>query len=233
MKTVGLIGGVTWHSTLNYYQNINEQVNQRLGGLHSAKCFIHSIDFQPMDDLQVNNDWDTIATWLSSIAKKLEQAGSEGIAICANTLHKVAAHIESVVSIPVIHIADAVGKGIKQQGLDTVGLLGTRFTMKEPFYKNRLWEKFQVQVITPNEEDMHVVDEVIFKELSIGSITPSSKENYLRIIKDLEQKGAQGVILGCTEIPLLIKPEDTPVRLFNPNILHAEAIVDFMLSKTE
>ena len=228
MKTIGLIGGVTWHSTLLYYRIINESVNRRLGGLHSSRCIIYSIDF---DDMAGKNEgrWDVISKDFIDIAGKLEAGGVDFLIICANTIHKIYDKIQNSVGIPVLHIVDCTGEKIVEKGFSRVGLLGTKYTMGENFYKDRLKEKFGVDVVVPEGDDFNFVHDVIIKDLTIGLIKKSSKQRYIDIIDGLVDKGAEGVILGCTEIPLLINEGDVDVPVFDTTGIHAEAAVDFAL----
>ncbi|MHA1673770.1 MAG: aspartate/glutamate racemase family protein [Promethearchaeota archaeon] len=222
MKTIGLLGGMSWESSLEYYRIINELIQAKLGGLHSAQCVIYSVDFDPFEKWMQQGNWDRIGIELTELAKKVEKAGADVLIICTNTMHKLVPVIESHISIPILHIADAAAKPIKAQGLTKVGLLGTRFTMEEDFYSGRLKEKHGIDVIIPSSDDRNEIDQIIFEELVKGILTQESRDIYLRIIQDLQQKGAQGVILGCTEIPLLIKQADSPIPVFDTTQLHAE-----------
>ncbi len=222
MKTIGLLGGMSWESTVLYYQLLNEGVRERIGGLHSAKILLHSVDFAEIEQFQVNNQWIEAGEQLAAAALGLEQVGADMILLCTNLMHKVAPIIESQITIPLLHIADAAGSAIKSQGLKKVGLLGTRYTMEEDFYRQRLKDKFDLDVVIPTAEDREYVHQVIFSELCQGEFTTESRQNYLAIIDKLRQQGAQGVILGCTEIPLLIHQDDTDLPLFNTAALHAQ-----------
>jgi aspartate racemase len=230
MKVIGLLGGMTWHSSIEYYRIINQLIAERLGGYHSGHLILYSFDFAPIDSAQYENRWDDAAKMLTDAAKSLKQAGADFLIICANTMHKVADEVEKGSGIPLIHIANATGEAIKNQGLKRIGLLGTIFTMKEDFYKLRLRDNFALEVITPEEKDLNTIDDIIRDELGQGLIKESSKQIYIDIIHKLMDKGAEGIILGCTEIPLLIKPEDVNVPLFNTTQLHAEAAVNMALS---
>ena len=223
MKTIGLLGGMSWESTELYYRHINEGVRERLGGLHSAKILMHSVDFAEIAQFQVAGQWQQAGETLASAAKGLQQAGADMILICTNLMHKVAPQIEQSLNVPLIHIADAAGRAIKTQGLNRVGLLGARYTMEEGFYRERLAEKFGLEVIIPETEERAEVQRVIFEELCRGIFTDASRQRYLEIIESMRAKGAEGVILGCTEIPLLVRPENTDLPLFNTAVLHAEA----------
>ena len=228
MKIIGLIGGTTWVSTQEYYRIINETVNKKLGKSHSARCILYSVDFEETIIKQMNN-WDKLANDLVIIAKKLEKSGADVVLICANTLHKVFEDIEKNISIPVIHIADVTGKKIVQKGIKKVGLLGTKITMREKFYKDRLKSKFDVDTIVPEKDDIDFIHHVIIDEIAHEKYKKSSKKKYIKIIDDLVLKGAEGIILGCTEIPLLISQKDIDVPVFDTTSIHAKAAVDYIL----
>ncbi|WP_415887821.1 aspartate/glutamate racemase family protein [Neptuniibacter sp. QD37_6] len=200
MKTIGLLGGMSWESTQGYYRSINEGVKSRLGGLHSAHIAMYSVDFDPIEKLQHQGNWAGTAAILSQAAKNIQAAGADFLLICTNTMHKVAPQIEAAINIPLLHIADATAKELIKQNIKTVGLLGTTFTMEQGFYKDRLTEKFGLSVVVPNEADRAVVHEVIYQELCLGQINPNSKAEYLRIIQTLADQGVGAVILGCTEL---------------------------------
>lgn len=229
MKKIGLIGGMSFESSLDYYKIINETAQLKLGGLHSAECLMYSVDFEKIEVLQHENKWEELTDIMVSIAKKLKDAGADFIVICTNTMHKMAHAIESRVGIKVLHIAEATGEKVIGKGLKKVALLGTIFTMKQDFYKKVLKEKFNIDVIIPNEADSEIVHEIIYTELCKGIINESSKEKYKKIIKNLELNGAEGVILGCTEIPLLIKQEDVDIPVFDTTTIHAISAVEFAL----
>jgi amino-acid racemase len=229
MKTIGLIGGMSWESSLEYYRIINEIVKARLGGFHSAKSVLYSVDFAEIETLQHQGKWPETAQILSRAARSLEAAGADFIVLCTNTMHKVAAEIESAVRIPLLHIADATAKKISSRGLKRIGLLGTRFTMEEDFYKGRLTQKYGLEVLVPNPPDREVIHRVIYQELVFGRIDPSSRRQFVAIIERLAGAGAEGVILGCTEIGLLVKDEDSPLPLFDTTRIHAEAAADLAL----
>ncbi|GAP13079.1 aspartate racemase [Longilinea arvoryzae] len=231
MRTIGLIGGMTWESSVEYYRILNERVAQRLGGLHSAKCVMVSIDFAPLEMQQERGEWDEAGRELAKAARQLEHAGAECVLICANTMHKVMDAVQSAVSIPLLHIADATAARVKAAGLNTIALMGTKYTMEEGFYKDRLSQRFGLRVITPTAADREIIHRVIYQELGFGILRPESKAAYLRIIDDLVAQGAQGVILGCTEIGLLVKQEDHPAPLFDTTRIHAEAAVDWALQE--
>lgn len=230
MKTLGLIGGMSWESTVPYYRTINEYVKNRLGGLHSAKIILHSVDFHDIAQLQEQGDWRQAARLLSDIAIGLGKAGAQAIVICTNTLHKVADNIESASRLPLLHIADATGESLFQQGMKKVGLLGTRYTMEQDFYRRRIHERYGIEVIIPDQAGRERVNRVIYEELCQGIIDAGSRQSYREIIRQLEQQGAEGIILGCTEIPLLLSSDDADVPLFDTSFLHATAAAKFALS---
>ena len=221
MKTIGLIGGMSWESTVTYYQIINETIKNRLGGLHSAKCILYSVDFDEIEKYQTRGEWDKSADVLSEAAQALERAGADYIVICTNTMHKVVPEIGRRIHIPILHIADMTAVQLKKQGIRKVGLLGTKYTMQQDFYKNILIKQ-GVEVIVPNDDDVDVVNRVIYDELCLGKIFEKSKAAYLDIIHKLARNGAQGIILGCTEIGLLIQQSDTDIPLFDTTLIHAE-----------
>lgn len=221
MKTIGLIGGMSWESTVTYYQIINQTVKEQLGGLHSAKCILYSVDFDEIEKCQSNGDWEKSGEILGQAARALEQAGADFIVICTNTMHKVAPQIETHVSIPLLHIADVTTESLQSRGIGKVALLGTRYTMEQDFYKKRLTDK-GLTVLIPDSAQREYVNHVIFDELCLGIISPESREGFLSIIRCLTEQGAQGVILGCTEIGLLVKQEDTDTPLFDTTVIHAE-----------
>jgi aspartate racemase len=225
MKTIGLIGGMSWESTLSYYRLINEEVKARLGGFHSAKIILYSVDFHDIELLQQTQQWDAAGVLLADAARALAAAGADFLLICTNTMHKVAAAVESAVSIPLLHIADATAEEIKRAGLTSVGLLGTRFTMEQAFYRDRLQQLHGLNVLIPSEPDREIVHRVIYEELCLGRITATAQANYRRIIADLVAQGAQAVILGCTEIALLVTQQDAAVPLFDTTRIHAQRAV--------
>lgn len=229
MKIVGLIGGMSWESTLDYYRILNETVKNSLGKLHSCKCLMYSVDFEEIAELQNEQNWDALSRKMVEAAMRVKGGGADFILICTNTMHKVADDVERESGLKVLHIADAAGEKILELGMKKVGLLGTKFTMEEDFYKNRLFEKYGINVIIPEEEDRNFIHNVIFKELCLGKILPESKEKFAEIIGDLEAKGAEGIVLGCTEIPLMIKQEDFDIPIFNTSELHAKAAVKLSL----
>lgn len=229
MKTIGLIGGMSWESSIEYYRIINQKVRERLGGTHSAKCVMVSVDFAEIEILQHAGRWSEATDMLVKSARQLESAGADFVVLCTNTMHKMADEICRSISIPFLHIADATAEKVKVQGITKIGLLGTRFTMEEDFYKGRLVDNYRLEVIVPGEDDRNVIHDVIYNELVKGKIFPESKETFLRIIEKMAAQGAEGVILGCTEIGLLVKNGDCRVPLFDTTLIHAEAAVEFSL----
>jgi len=221
LKTIGLIGGMSWESTATYYKIINETIKEKLGGLHSAKCILYSVDFQEIEECQASGNWDKSGEILGEAAYSLEKAGADFIVICTNTMHKVVNQIKEKISIPILHIAEMTAKKILEKGLKNIALLGTKYTMEQDFYKSKLIEK-GINVIIPDKNDIEIINEVIYDELCLGTINSDSKKKFLEIVDKLRSKGAEGIILGCTEIGLLIKNEDTDVPLFDTAIIHAE-----------
>lgn len=230
MKTIGLIGGMSWESSLEYYRIINEEVKAKLGGLHSAKCILYSVDFEEIKRCQAEGDWESSGKLLGDAALSLEKAGAEMILICTNTMHKVIGYIEEKVSLPILHIADSTAKQIQKSKISTVGLLGTKYTMEQDFYKTRI-ETNGIKVLIPSEGDRKVINKVIYEELCLGEIQQSSRDYYKKVIKGLVDDGAEGIILGCTEIGLLVKPEDSKVPLFDTAVIHAIESVNMALEK--
>ncbi|UOF15151.1 aspartate/glutamate racemase family protein [Lysobacter capsici] len=222
-KTLGLLGGMSWESTLPYYRVINETVRERLGGLHSARLLLYSVDFAEVERLQHAGDWDAAGALLGRAARSLRDGGAELLVICTNTMHKVADAVETASGLPLLHIADPTGAAIRAAGLTKIGLLGTRFTMEQAFYRQRLIERHGLDVIVPDDDGRELVHKVIYEELCLGRIRDESRAAYRRIIAELAARGAQGVILGCTEIGLLIGPADVDVPLFDTTALHARA----------
>lgn len=229
MKTIGLIGGMSWESTVTYYQIINRLVKEKLGGLHSAQVLLYSVDFQPIEECQSRGDWERSAELLSDAALRLEGAGADFILICTNTMHKVAPQVQARLHVPLLHIADAAAGALKAAGIDTVALLGTKYTMCQDFYKERLIQA-GVRVLIPEATDIELVNHVIFDELCLGRLEDGSKREFLRIIDGLSRHGAQGVILGCTEIGLLIQQSDTALPVFDTTLIHAAQAVELALS---
>jgi aspartate racemase len=229
MKTIGLIGGMSWESSIEYYRHINETVKEKLGGLHSAKSVMYSVDFAEIEILQHQGRWAEAASMLIQAAKCLENGGADFIVLCTNTMHKVADDIQGSVNIPFLHIADATAQLVKASGIQMIGLLGTRFTMEEDFYKGRLLEKYGLNVIVPSAQEREIAHRVIYEELVLGRIEPGSRAQYIEIIEHLIGQGAEGIILGCTEIGLLVHQEDSRVPLFDTTRIHAEAAVEYAL----
>ncbi|MER0125314.1 aspartate/glutamate racemase [Franconibacter daqui] len=231
MKTIGLLGGMSWESTVPYYRLINEGVKARLGGLHSAKIVLHSVDFHEIEACQSSGEWDRAGEMLAQAALGLQKAGAEGIVLCTNTMHKVAHHIESRCELPFLHIAGATGRAIREAGLQTVALLGTRYTMEQDFYSGRLESDYGICSLTPDEAARARINQIIFDELCCGQFTPASKAFYQQEIAKLVAQGAQGVIFGCTEIGLLLNQDDCPVPVFDTAAIHAAEAVNFMLGE--
>ena len=221
LKIIGLIGGMSWESTVTYYKIINEVIKEKLGGLHSAKCVLYSVDFQEIEECQANGNWEKSGEILGEAANNLEKAGVDFIVICTNTMHKVVNQIKEKISIPILHIAEMTAEKILEKGLKNIALLGTKYTMEQDFYKSKLIEK-GIDVIIPDKNDIEIINKVIYDELCLGTINSNSKKKFLEIVDKLRSKGAEGIILGCTEIGLLIKNEDTDVPLFDTAIIHAE-----------
>ena len=224
MKTIGLLGGMSWESTELYYRLINEGVKQKLGGLHSARIMLVSVDFQEIETMQHAGDWQGAGQALAQAAQQVEAAGADFLLICTNTMHKVAPEIQAAIQIPVLHLADATAKRIQAKGFKTIGLLGTNFTMEQDFYKGRL-EAHGLDVLIPPKVDRDIVHQVIYDELCLGQVKAASRQEYLRIMADLQQRGAEGVIEGCTEIVMLVQQEHTDIPLFDTTSIHAEAAV--------
>lgn len=229
MKTIGMIGGMSWKSSLEYYRLLNEMVKRELGGLHSAKTLMYSVDFAEIEALQHKDAWKELTKTMIDAARKLEKGGAELLMICTNTMHQMADEVEQSINIPLIHIADAAAGSIRKQKLKKVGLLGTRFTMEQSFYKGRLNDNHGIEVIVPDDEDMDAVHNIIYNELCQGELTVESRTRYLEIIEKLIGGGAQGIVLGCTEIPLLIKQEHVAVPVFDTTVLHAQAAIEAAL----
>jgi aspartate racemase len=231
MKVIGLIGGMSWNSTLEYYRLINELVAARLGGLHSANIVLYSLDFAEIEHIQREARWDDAADILVKAATALKRAGADFLVICTNTMHKVADAVAERSQLPLLHIADVVGRAIAEHGLRRVGLLGTRFVMEEPFYRDRLQKCFGIEVLVPGQEEQNIVHRIIYEQLCLGKIEEASRQACLKIIEGLRGQGAQGIILGCTELPLLIRSGDVQVPLFDTTRLHAEAVVRLALGE--
>lgn len=222
MQTIGLIGGMSWESTTTYYEIINETVKEVLGGLHSAKCILYSVDFHEIEVCQAKGDWQRSAEILSDAAKALERAGADFIVICTNTMHKVVPEIQSVTQLPILHIAEMTAQALKKQKITKVGLLGTKYTMQQDFYKQVIKEH-DIEVVVPDEEDMVEINRIIYEELCKGIIKEASQKTYLEVMEKLKAQGAEGIILGCTEIGLLVKQVDTSIPLFDTTIIHAKS----------
>lgn len=233
MKTIGLIGGMSWESTAVYYRQINETIKELLGGLHSAKIVLYSVDFHDVERLQHAGDWTGAGALLAAAARSLEAAGADFLVVCTNTMHKVAPAIEAAVDIPLLHIADPTAEAIKRAGHTTVGLLGTRFTMEQPFYRNRLRECHGIDVLVPDPGDRALIHRVIYEELCLGKIEPASRAQYRRIMAGLAEKGAQAIILGCTEITLLVDQVDATLPLFDTTSIHARSAAERAVSGRE
>ncbi len=231
MKTIGLLGGMSWESTSTYYRLLNEGVRAARGGLHSAQILLHSVDFAPLEALQHAGDWEAIGDRLAQDARRVQAGGADFLLLCTNTMHKVAPVIEAAIDIPLLHIADATAEALKRQQVRTVGLLGTGFTMEQDFYKGRLTARHGIKVLVPEQEDRRLVHRVIYEELCLGRTEPASRREYLRILEALAGQGAQGVILGCTEIGLLVSQRDTPVPLFDTTAIHAAQAVALALAE--
>jgi len=226
LKVIGLLGGMSWESTVPYYRIVNETVRERLGGLHSAKVVLYSVDFQDIEELQRTGRWESAGAQLAAAAQSLERAGAQLLVLCTNTMHKVAPQIEAAVKVPLLHIADPTAEAIKAAGVATVGLLGTRFTMEQPFYRDRLSDRHGLRVLVPPPEDQAIVHRVIYEELCLGRVDAASREAYRRIMAQLVGRGAGGIILGCTEITLLVDGSDASVPLFDTTALHARAAAE-------
>jgi aspartate racemase len=230
MKTIGMIGGMSWESSIEYYRLINEKVKETLGGLHSAKSVMVSVDFAEIETLQHAGRWNEASWFMIQAARQVEAGGADFVIICTNTMHKMADEVQKSISIPLLHIADATADMIKIAGLHKIGLLGTRYTMEEDFYRGRLVEKHGLDILTPSAADREIVHRVIYDELVLGQINPNSRLAYQRIIENLVENGAEGIILGCTEIGLLVKDADSRVALFDTTLIHAEAAVRMALA---
>ena len=230
MKTIGLLGGMSWESSLEYYRLINQATKAKLGGLHSAKSIMFSVDFEEIEVLQHQEKWDELTEIMIEGAKRVERGGADLLVICTNTMHRMADAVQSAISIPLLHIADATAGEILRRRLKTIGLLGTKFTMEQDFYRGRLSEKFGLKVLIPGEVDREIVHKVIYHELCLGKTLDSSRREYIRIINTLVQQGAEGIVLGCTEIPLLVKQEDVAVPIFDTTAIHARYAVEVAVS---
>lgn len=229
MKTIGLLGGMSWESTVVYYRAINEGIKKQLGGLHSARIAMVSVDFEPLEQLQHAGEWGQVADILTTAAQQIEAAGADFLVICTNTMHKVAPQIEASIDIPLLHIADATAAVVREGDINTVGLLGTAFTMEQGFYKGRLTEAHGIEVLVPDQADRELIHGVIYNELCMGKITDESRQEYLRVISQLAELGAEAVILGCTEIGMLVSQNDTTVKLIDTTDVHTRKAVEFAI----
>lgn len=229
MNTIGLIGGMSWESSVEYYRIINEEVKKRLGGLHSAKCLLYSVDFEVIEHYQAEGEWEKAGRLLGDVAQSLEKGGADFIVICTNTMHKVVGYMEEKINVPILHIADATADQIIDSNIQRVGLLGTKYTMEQDFYKSRIESK-GINVIVPNQAEREMINKIIYEELCLGDIRQTSRDYYKKVIKSLVDSGAEGIILGCTEIGLLVKQEDSEVPLFDTTVIHAIASVDKALA---
>lgn len=229
MKVIGLLGGMSWESSVEYYRIINGEVKRKLGGLHSAKSLLYSVDFEEIEQYQAEGNWEKAGEVLANAAHSLEKGGADFIVICTNTMHKVIDDIRSKINIPIVHIADATASRINEKGLRTIGLLGTKYTMEQDFYKSRL-ELNGIKVIVPNAEERELINKIIYEELCLGKIHQESRDYYKKVIQGLIELGAEGIILGCTEIGLLVKPEDSKVPVFDTTYIHAVEAVNISLN---
>lgn len=232
MRTLGLIGGMSWESTVPYYQHINRRIAEELSGFHSARILLHSVNFHDIEALQREDRWDEAGDLLAGVASRLEDGGAECIVLCTNTMHRVADRIEESVTVPLLHIADATGEVVRQAGHECVGLLGTRFTMEQSFYRSRIQTRFGLRVDVPSSDDREIVHRVIYEELVHGRVEETSRDSFRRIVSDLVSRGCESVILGCTEIGLLLRPEDAAIPLYDTTRIHAEAAARFALKGT-
>jgi aspartate racemase len=233
MRTIGLLGGMSWESSSEYYRLLNQAVRERLGGLHSAECVMWSVDFNAIERLQRSGDWQEAARRLAGLARRLERAGAECLVLCTNTMHRLADDLQAAINIPLLHIADATGARITSAGVERVGLLGTRYTMEHDFYRGRLAERHGLDVLVPPEPDLTLVHDVIYQELCQGRVLDRSREAYRRVMSELERAGAGGIIYGCTEIDLLVGPQDAPVPVFDSTRIHVQAAVEWALAPAE
>jgi aspartate racemase len=230
MKTIGLLGGMSWESTIPYYRLINEGVKAKLGGLHSASLLMHSVDFHEIEVCQRSGEWEKAGEILANAAVGLQNAGAQGIVLCTNTMHKIAGQIEARCDVPFLHIADATGRAIVAQQQRRVALLGTRYTMEQDFYRGRLTDEFAIETLIPDDADRERVNQIIFDELCLGTFSEASRDYYVKLIAELAEQGAEGVIFGCTEIGLLVSPAQSPIPVFDTAAIHAADAVNFMLS---
>jgi len=229
MKTIGMIGGMSWESSLEYYRIMNQAVKEKLGGFHSAPCILYSVDFEDVEKLQHQGDWESLTRLMIEAAQRVKKAGADFLVICTNTMHKMADEVQEAIQIPLLHIADVTAGAVKANGQSRVGLLGTKFTMEQDFYKGRLQEIHGIDVLIPEDKERQVIHDILYNELCLGEIKELSKGKFQSIIQNLVKRGAQGVILGCTEIPLIVSQEDYEIPLYDTTALHAKAAVDFAL----
>ena len=229
MKTIGMIGGMSWESSLEYYRIMNQAVKEKLGGFHSAPCILYSVDFDDVEKLQHQGDWESLTRLMIEAAQRVKKAGADFLVICTNTMHKMADEVQRAIQIPLLHIADVTGGAVKANGQSRVGLLGTKFTMEQDFYKGRLQEIHGIDVLIPEDKERQVIHDILYNELCLGEIKELSKGKFQSIIQNLVKRGAQGVILGCTEIPLIVRQEDYEIPLYDTTALHSRAAVDFAL----
>lgn len=229
MKTIGMIGGMSWESSLEYYRIMNQAVKEKLGGFHSAQCILYSVDFDDVEKLQHQGDWESLTRLMIEAAQRVKKAGADFLVICTNTMHKMADEVQRAIQIPLLHIADVTAGAVKADGQSRVGLLGTKFTMEQDFYKGRLKEIHGIDVLIPEDKERQLIHDILYNELCLGEIKELSREKFQSIIQNLVKRGAQGVILGCTEIPLIVRQEDYEIPLYDTTALHAKAAVDFAL----
>ena len=229
MKTIGMIGGMSWESSLEYYRIMNQAIKEKLGGFHSAQCILYSVDFDDVEKLQHRGDWESLTLLMIEAAQKVKKAGADFLVICTNTMHKMADEVQKATQVPLLHIADVTGEAIKANGQSRVGLLGTKFTMEQDFYKGRLKKNHGIDVLIPGDKERQSIHDILYNELCLGEIKELSREKFQSIIQNLVERGAQGVILGCTEIPLIVHQDDYEIPLYDTTALHARAAVDFAL----
>jgi len=229
MKIIGMIGGMSWESSLEYYRIMNQAAKEKLGGFHSAPCILYSVDFDEVEKLQHQGDWESLTRLMIEAAQRVKKAGADFLVICTNTMHKMADEVQEAIQIPLLHIADVTAGAVKANGQSRVGLLGTKFTMEQDFYKGRLQEIHGIDVLIPEDKERQVIHDILYNELCLGEIKELSKGKFQSIIQNLVERGAQGVILGCTEIPLIVSQEDYEIPLYDTTALHARAAVDFAL----
>jgi aspartate racemase len=233
MKTIGMIGGMSWESTLEYYRIVNESVKEKLGGFHSAKCILYSVDFEEVERLQHQGKWSLLTQAMIFAAQKVERAGADFVLICTNTMHMMAEEVQDSIHIPLLHIVDVTAEAIQANGQNRIGLLGTKFTMEQDFYKKKLKDKYGFEVLIPSEEERQVIHDILYSELCLGEIKELSKNKFRDIIHNLIERGAQGVILGCTEIPLIVDQKDYTIPLYDTTALHAQAAVEYAIGKSK